>query len=309
VVGVVNTERTRDLTPPWTDPSTIEDQGQRAQIIPDGGGADAFLRFLGDELVPHVEASYRTQPFRLLVGHSFGGLFALHAMATQPDLFGAILSISPSLWWDGGRTVDQLETLFAERPALATQLYATVGNESGLMIDPFNRLQTLLRYRAPAGLRWHAEVYDAEDHGTMPLPSTYSALRFFYDGWQLPHALVGFDLTAADAHYAGLAERYGYPVTTPEATINGLGYRALGAGEVDRAIEIFNANVERFPASANVYDSLGEAVEASGALEKALELYRKAIQTAEAADVGDEDPNMLAYRRHADAVQEKIAAQ
>ncbi|MEM1177583.1 MAG: alpha/beta hydrolase-fold protein [Acidobacteriota bacterium] len=307
VVGIANTERTRDLTPPWTDESTIEAQGGRAQIIPDGGGGDAFLRFLSDELIPHVDKTYRTEPYRLLVGHSFGGLFALHALATTPDLFRSILAISPSLWWDTGRPVDRLESLFEQRPTLQTQLFATVGNESGLMIDPFNRLQALLRYRAPSGLHWHAKVYDAEDHGTMPIPSTYAALRFFFDGWQIPYDLVGWDVEAVDAHFAGLSSRFGYPVSAGEAVINGFGYRALFSEEVDKAIEIFQVNVDRYPGSANVYDSLGEAVEANGELERAFELYRRAYTMAKDAGADAADPSLVAYQRHMEAVSEKIA--
>lgn len=88
VVAVVNTQRTRDLTPPWKSEEKPED---RASVIEAGGDADNFLRFLGEELVPHVDSSYRTNSFRILVGHSFGGLFAVHAFVSEPDLFDAFL--------------------------------------------------------------------------------------------------------------------------------------------------------------------------------------------------------------------------
>lgn len=72
VVAVPNgTDRTRDLSPPTQDENEARD-------LPTHGGADSFLRFLNDELMPWVENRYRTRPYSILVGHSLGGLFAVH---------------------------------------------------------------------------------------------------------------------------------------------------------------------------------------------------------------------------------------
>jgi predicted alpha/beta superfamily hydrolase len=63
-----------------------------------GGGA-AFERFLTTELRPLIEARYRTDPHRaMLVGHSFGGLFAAHVLLNHPDAFDAFMIGSPSMW-------------------------------------------------------------------------------------------------------------------------------------------------------------------------------------------------------------------
>ncbi len=300
VVGVINTDRTRDLTPAWTQADPPED---RAQLIEAGGGADRFLSFLRDELIPHIEKSYRTAPFRLLVGHSFGGLFAVHALVTDPDLFDASLAISPSLWWDAGRSVEQARELFVQRPELSGLLYLTLAGEGGDMLTQFQNMETTLRYRAPGGLRWHAEVLDGEDHGSIPAPSVYAGLRFFFPRWTVPPFAREAGLAAVDQHYAELSTEYGYQIHTPEVTINGLGYRALGNEEVDLAIATFQANVERFPNSANVYDSLGEAIEAAGQLEKARQLYQQAFEVGKEYD----DPNLDAYQQHIDAVTQKQA--
>ncbi len=71
VVGVFNTDRTRDLTP-YRDKDD-ETTGQMATA----GGADRFLKFMETELIPWVESRYRTQTFRAFAGHSFGGLFGI----------------------------------------------------------------------------------------------------------------------------------------------------------------------------------------------------------------------------------------
>jgi peptidylprolyl isomerase len=62
-----------------------------------------------------------------------------------------------------------------------------------------------------------------------------------------------------------------------ESELNALGYRLLGRQQVNEAIEVLKLNVEAYPQSANVYDSLGEAYLLSGNPEKAIENYRRAV--------------------------------
>lgn len=63
-----------------------------------------------------------------------------------------------------------------------------------------------------------------------------------------------------------------------ESQLNMLGYRYLRAGRTDVAIRIFQLNVERFPESANAYDSLGEAYMEAGDRDQAIANYQKAIE-------------------------------
>ena len=63
-----------------------------------------------------------------------------------------------------------------------------------------------------------------------------------------------------------------------ESEFNALGYRLMGAGEMKAAVEIFKLNVELYPKSANVYDSLAEAYMNSGDTKKAIKNYRKSLE-------------------------------
>jgi len=55
-----------------------------------------------------------------------------------------------------------------------------------------------------------------------------------------------------------------YPDDIDESTINWIGYTLLNANQNEDAIKFFKLNVETFPDSANVYDSLAEAYMQSG---------------------------------------------
>jgi imidazolonepropionase-like amidohydrolase len=62
-----------------------------------------------------------------------------------------------------------------------------------------------------------------------------------------------------------------------EEALNGLGYQLLLAGRVSEALDVFRANTEDFPRSANTFDSLGEALAKSGQPDEAVEAYTKAL--------------------------------
>ena len=81
---------------------------------------------------------------------------------------------------------------------------------------------------------------------------------------------------AALQSYRALRQSPDYYVS--EAQLNALGYRLLGVKKVKEAIEIFKLNVESYPQSANVYDSLGEAYMMNGDKELAIRSYQKAVE-------------------------------
>ncbi|MEO1486549.1 MAG: serine hydrolase [Bacteroidota bacterium] len=71
--------------------------------------------------------------------------------------------------------------------------------------------------------------------------------------------------------------RKDHPSESFEGVLNRIGYTLLGQKETKKAIDIFILNTEKYPESANTFDSLGEAFLVSGNLEAALEQYQKAL--------------------------------
>jgi Tfp pilus assembly protein PilF len=95
--------------------------------------------------------------------------------------------------------------------------------------------------------------------------------------------------------------KYGIEVQTPELVINALGYIYLQAKDFDKAIATFKTNVERYPGSANVHDSLGEAYEKHGAPEQAANSYKKAVSLGEKRG----DVNLPVYLTNLERVSKK----
>ncbi|MEZ5344918.1 MAG: hypothetical protein R2681_05100 [Pyrinomonadaceae bacterium] len=63
-----------------------------------------------------------------------------------------------------------------------------------------------------------------------------------------------------------------------QTVMNRFGYELLGQKQIDKAIEVFKLNVEYYPESSNVYDSLGEAYLEDGKLELALINYKRSVE-------------------------------
>src|SRR5215218_9852949 len=133
IVGVTNTDRTRDLTPAKS--SNKNPAGELR--FPTSGGADKFLKFFETELIPEIEKQYRVQPYRILAGHSLGGLFAVHSMISKPGLFNSYVAVSPSLQWENGEALKRAEEFLKNQKEMKVTLFVSLGNEQGGISENF----------------------------------------------------------------------------------------------------------------------------------------------------------------------------
>lgn len=288
VIGIPNTERMRDFTP------SIDKQTANS------GGADNFLTFLQDELIPFIDQTYRTHSYRTLCGHSLCGMFAIYSLFTTSDLFNSYIAISPYLMYDDEYVIKRVETVLEGQSNFNKHLFITIGNEAAYT-NSLNKISTLLKEKTK-GLEWKLSKRESEDHGSVPLKSLYDGLEFIYSDWKVPAKIAEKGIEEINKHYQSLSEKYGYLITISEATANILGYQFMGQGKIEKAIAAFKYNVEKHPNSANVYDSLGEGFETNKQFELALKNYEKAVK------LGDKnaDPNTPVYIEHIERVQKKM---
>ncbi|HMT10415.1 MAG TPA: tetratricopeptide repeat protein [Ignavibacteria bacterium] len=86
------------------------------------------------------------------------------------------------------------------------------------------------------------------------------------------------DVEAAIDTYWELKEDHSKEYNFKESELNVLGYQLLQVGLKKQAIEIFKLNVEQFPKSFNVYDSLGEGYMMAGDKKNAIKNYEKSLK-------------------------------
>jgi hypothetical protein len=175
VVSIASTDRMRDFTPTMR-------AGSRGGP-PAGGGADDFLAFLADELFTEVEARYPTRDYRVLIGHSLGGLFTVHAMVARPELFRAYLTCSPWFGEDDDELISEVESHLIEGPPESKLLYLAhepIGREG--IEERIDKLVEVLKRNGREDFEWDYKRYEDADHSNLPLKAIPDALDFFFPG-------------------------------------------------------------------------------------------------------------------------------
>lgn len=174
--------RNRDLTPA----SLHQDGNEKGEMgTGEMGRGDRFLEFIEQELIPYVEANYRTTQERILAGHSRGALLVLQSLLSKPDLFQARLMFSAPLMRDEQRLITDARKFFRDQPETKSFLYCNWGeNENEGMSRSYNAMKALLTTDAPRGLRWIIERARAADHQQTPIIALPSALYEYFAGAQ-----------------------------------------------------------------------------------------------------------------------------
>jgi predicted alpha/beta superfamily hydrolase len=299
VVGIPNTDRTRDLTPSHIDVMFGDSTFARTS----GGGAE-FMDFVEKELVPYVEKNYPATGYRTLVGHSFGGLTAIYALFSRPQLFSNFVAIDPSLWWDDGLMVRWADSLLTDPGMNGKSLYIGVANtmDEGMDIDRVmsdtarssDHIRSILAFVSKAGsdqsgdLNFKWKYYPDDDHGSVPLITEYDAFRFLFPWYRLRGLEKFFDedsektagelLSVLNDHFVKVSEHFGYQVLPPEPDINSLGYNFITVNKPDMARAMFELNIKNYPGSANVYDSMGDFQLSQSDTLQAVEYFKKALE-------------------------------
>ncbi|MHC5902927.1 alpha/beta hydrolase [Streptomyces sp. S6] len=153
-----------------------------------GGGADALLSFLVDELRPRLAAEFRFDDDHGLVGFSGGGHFVGYALLSRPSSFTRYLAAGPAL----SGCEDLLFTLEADYAATHDDLPAQVflGAGEAELTDPFlaaadivgstTRMTQLLRLRDYPSLDLTTRVYPGQTHGSAFPYTLTEGLRTLY---------------------------------------------------------------------------------------------------------------------------------
>jgi uncharacterized protein len=303
VVGLPNTDRTRDLTPTHvaTDPPFVDSNSAKTS-----GGGEQFTSFIEKELVPHIDSVYPTNPYKMLIGHSFGGLMVINTLMHRPKLFNAYVAIDPSMWWDNKRLLKEVETNLPSKDLNHTSLFMGIANtmEAGMdtakvqvdttqdsrHIRSILELGHYLSAEKQSGLRFAYKYYNSDNHGSVPLITEYDALHFLFSFYQFYLTYKDYSnitkevIAKIESHYDTVSDHMGFKVHPPENFINQLAYQASGTNHHSEAEYLALLNTINYPTSANAFDSLGDIYTADGNKVKAIQSYKKALSITDLPD-------------------------
>lgn len=246
VIAIKNTNRSRDLTP-----TTVTD------LSYESGGADKFETFITDELIPEVNKNYNTLDYKILIGHSFGGLFAFNLALNTPSPFNAYIVIDPSLWWDNNTTVQKLERTLKTKDFKGTTLFFANANSIGNQKEPSTQHYAhfeakkislkLVEENLPKKLNFHSKYYKEEDHGSVVLPSLIDGLRTVFEGFRINVKELIKNPSLLEHNYQLLSDKIGFDFKPQSSYLDRVVDLALKQGEKENAEILHNLSKKLHP--------------------------------------------------------------
>lgn len=292
VVGISNTDRMRDLTPTHLD---------NVAGFKTSGGVENFISFIEKELIPYIDSQYPTEPYKMMIGHSLGGLTAIQILLHHTNLFNSYICIDPSMSWDNQTLLKESRKVLANKQFQGVSVFLGIANTMGndMNIDKVlsdtssntKHIRSILELKGIFdnsklnGLNFQSKYYNDDSHGTVPLIAEYDALHFLFDFY--PMSMKDYtDTTDAsiakfEKHFLNISKQMGYKVKPSENEMNDRGYQALRSKQYKKAERFFKDNIDNYPESYNVYDSMGDYYDAIDDKSNAIKYYEKALSIKE----------------------------
>jgi len=304
IVGILNTpgNRTRDLTPT----SSAMDKSS--------GGGENFAAFMEKELIPYIDKTNPTAPYRTMIGHSLGGLTVINLLSKHTQVFNAYVAIDPSMFYDNDNLLKQATIILKQKNFGGKKLFLGFANTMNAGMDTIQvkkdtaeishhirsimKLADDLSVNKTNNLQWAKKYYPDDDHNSVSFNAEYDALRFIFKNNRFPrnqpyNQYFDKQYNAVQlrqmitAHYKMMSAEMGYPVRPPEPEMNSIGYAFLQQKDYEKAAMFFQVNIDNYPKNFNVYDSMGDCFLARGDKANAEKYFKKALSIKYTKEIMD----------------------
>lgn len=169
VVMIENTNRNRDMMP--TNTSFFRSEP----------GAENFKKFIENELIPHINNSYRTTNEKLLCGQSLSAIFTMYYFLTSPDSFDSYIACSGGFPDCEEYFINLTNDFMKIKQDKTRNIFLTHGLTDFLDPDGVIKRQLLSfteKIETKENIACKLKIY--EDEGHVPFQSLYHGLRFIY---------------------------------------------------------------------------------------------------------------------------------
>jgi predicted alpha/beta superfamily hydrolase len=148
-----------------------------------GGGADAFVAFLDEELIPIIDAEYHTdRNDRGIGGNDLGGSFAIEVSFRQPGMFERAIAIAPRVHFADYAMIDGLRSLeINQRRRPVTRLYVGAGADNyPIIVSGFELLRGALNQIETRTVNVKCELLRGRQRENELVPAAQAGLRYVY---------------------------------------------------------------------------------------------------------------------------------
>ena len=268
LVGVPNTQRYRDLLP-WPREGAVGEEGL----------ADRFLRFVQEELLPFVDAEYRTKPYRVFVGPQAAAVFGLYTLLEVPGLFRAFVLNDPCMIDSARRSLCRDLAAFA-RTSRARGTYFFVSHDAGGTRRNQGFLENLranLEADVAEGFRWRVDLTPMWPFFLPPVEARDALLDLFAD-YPFPAPAEAESLEEIVAHFGGVSGALGVTLEPPDLILTLAANGLMERGDFPEAMKTFRYLVDTHPSSLNGPWGLANLHRVMGDTATAIRYYRECLR-------------------------------
>ncbi len=266
VVCIPPYNRTNELTPYPIAKSKL------MPYTKETGGADKFTRFLENDIIKYVASKYPVSSYRTLVGHSFGGIFALNLLAKHKNLFDNYIVIDPSTWYDDRKFSKQVLDSLTKNSYAGKSLFIAIANTTEIADTAEVKKQktsysehersilafcTGVRTIKNNGLKFYSKYYPDDDHVSVPTIATYDGLRtiflkyrFSYTAAELPSFNPAIDIPL---FFSTQSKQLGYKIPVPSDVLERCDAIYKRKKDVVRQKAVRDLYISLYPADAKKY--------------------------------------------------------
>jgi predicted alpha/beta superfamily hydrolase len=265
IVGIKNTDRSKDVFP---EEITFGD-GSKG-----GGRANQYLAFLREELIPYVDKTYRTEPYRVLFGTSSSAFTTVYALFTTPELASTYIAASATLMVP--QFHNNRDTLIHGYKGGKRQLCLVMGeNDYPTIISLNGALKEKIGSFAPSGLSCRFITIGHGEH--VPANALTEGLLGVFSGWAAGYPLTEDNFPQIKALADERLSRFGIAGKIPEERLKNLAETLLGEKKLEKALAVMKYRVQSYPRSVDACIGLGDVYRQAGQAANARESYTRAL--------------------------------
>lgn len=264
IVGIIQRNRALDFGPLYAVKSNPNS---------DKVNGDKFFDFLKEELLPELKKNYRTQDFKIGIGHSLGGLFLINSFTKDPEFFNGIIAISPALEMDRDSTLfSNLKKTLHLKINKQTYFCWASGTEgvNEVAFRPASKAlnQLLINNPNPSFNYKYIDLPD-KSHNTTPIFTMLGAFDFLFDNWNIArwYRSLFYDktvepITAYRLRSAFIKKKYNFDNDPTEDLVqNNVGLQLIAKKKYTQSLPYLRRAVELKPKSSGYNEDLSDAEE------------------------------------------------
>ena len=220
-----------------------------------------FLSFIQSELFPFVENNYRVNDFKMLIGHSLGGYFALKTMYNYPETFNAYVAHDPSIWFNDFELKKLYQNVksvdFKNHFLMITQVGEKQNNgDLKGHYEGIRAVNELIKKSNNQSINYNYKQYADEEHGSIPMIGSIDFLRWIFDGYRINIKAVPNQSNLIESSFEKFSKRLNYTFQPSETYINLVANYLMKQNKNELAKYYFELNVTRFPESLQAKEQL-----------------------------------------------------